>query len=391
MKLVVFAQTPPPLHGQSYMTELLLSGLAANDSGIQIFHVNAQFSESSHDIGKFRVGKIFRLFSYCAKALWFRIRHNAPNLYYIPAPPVRTPLYRDLIILLLLRPFFRRTIFHWHAAGLGEWIEKQPKSMQRLAHLALDRAHLSISLGRFNETDAAVFKPRRAVIVPNGIPDPCPNFPQIQALRRERVQARANAMETPGAVEKNGRLQTNVLFLSLCSREKGVFDAIEGICQANRLCRENHLPLDFTLTIAGPFPDADTEHFFRQTLERLGNPPTIRHLGFADAENKPQLLADADIFCFPTFYYGESFGLVIVEAMAYGLPVISTRWRSVPDLFPSNYPGLVDIQSPDQIASALFELATRDDTAEFRARFLQNYTLEKFLHSITTALKSVSA
>src|SRR5687768_9153244 len=201
MKVVVFAQTPPPLHGQSYMVELLLSGLAANDYGIEIFHVNAQFATTATDIGKFRIGKVFRLFNYCVKAIFLRFRHGARNLYYIPAPPVRTPLYRDWVILLLLRPFFRRTIFHWHAAGLGEWIEKQPKFMQRMSHLALDRAHLSMSLGRFNETDAADFKPRLSVIVPNGIPDPCPNFPQIQQLRRERLNARSAAMETPGAVE----------------------------------------------------------------------------------------------------------------------------------------------------------------------------------------------
>jgi glycosyltransferase involved in cell wall biosynthesis len=388
MKLVVFAQTPPPLHGQSYMTELLLSGLAAQDYGIQVFHVNAQFATSAHDIGKFRPGKVLLLFRYCAKAIWFRFRHGARNLYYIPAPPVRTPLYRDWIILSILRPFFRRTIFHWHAAGMGEWIEKQPKWMQRLTRLTLGRVHLSLSLGRFNETDAALFNPRRSIIVPNGIPDPCPNFAQIQTLRRERLRERLLAWENPAA-NQNPPIPIRVLFLSLCSREKGVFDAIEGVCQANRLCRDNRLPLEFTLTIAGPFPDAETEAFFRQTLERLGNPSTIRHVGFATPADKTKLLTECDIFCFPTFYYGESFGLVIVEAMAFGMPVVSTRWRSVPDLFPNNYPGLVDIQSPDQIASALLELATRDDTDEFRARFLNNYTLEKFLTNIAAALKSV--
>src|SRR5687768_6892436 len=107
MKLVVFALTPPPLHGQSYMTELLLSGLAAQDYGIQVFHVNAQFATSARDIGKFRPGKVLLIFRYCAKAIWFRLRHEARNLYYIPAPPVRTPLYRDWIILSILRPFFR--------------------------------------------------------------------------------------------------------------------------------------------------------------------------------------------------------------------------------------------------------------------------------------------
>jgi hypothetical protein len=61
----------------------------------------------------------------------------------------------------------------------------------------------------------------------------------------------------------------------------------------------------------------------------------------------------------------------------------------VPDFVPPNYPGLVEIQSPDQIAAALLNLATRDDSEEFRARFLENYTVEKFLERMATALKSI--
>jgi glycosyltransferase involved in cell wall biosynthesis len=388
MKLVVFAQTPPPLHGQSYMVELMLRGLASNDSGIEVFHINSQFSSSSQDIGKFRVGKLFQLAGYCCQAIWLRFRHGAANLYYVPAPPVRTPVYRDWLILIFLRPFFRRLIIHWHATGLGEWIEKQPGWMQYLTQLALGRAHVSISLGRFNEKDAAIFRPRRSVVVPNGIPDPCPDFEQLLPARRERLRQRLIAWENAGGLPRNSTVIVRVLYLSLCSREKGLFDAVEGVCQANRLCRAGHLPMEFHLAIAGPFPDAATEEFFHQTLERLGNPATIGHVGFADAAMKGQLLEESDILCFPTFYYAESFGLVILEAMAFGMPILATKWRSVPDLFPENYPGLVNIQSPDEIAAALFQLATRDDSDEFRRRFVERYTVEKFGGNIAAAIRS---
>jgi len=388
MKVVVFAQTPPPLHGQSYMVELLLRGLSENDFGIQIFHVNAQFATSSEDIGKFRIGKLFRLVGYCFKALSFRFRHGARCLYYVPSPPVRNPLYRDWLILIFLRTFFPRLILHWHAAGLGEWIEKQPSFMRRVTQIALGRADVSISLGRFNENDAAVFRPRQSIIVPNGIPDPCPDFAELQVARRHRWQQHLLAWETPGALPHRSSVRVRVLYMSLCSREKGLFDAIEGVCQANRLCRADHLPMEFELTIAGPFPDEATQEFFQQTLERLGNPKTIQHVGFADGEAKGKLLAESDIFCFPTFYYGESFGLVILEAMAFGMPILATRWRSLPDLFPAKYPGLVEIQSPDEIASALFHLALRDDSDEFRKTFLERYTVEKFLAEMANALNT---
>ena len=39
--------------------------------------------------------------------------------------------------------------------------------------------------------------------------------------------------------------------------------------------------------------------------------------------------------------------------MAFGLPIVTTRWRSLPEMLPPNYPGLVDSQSPEQIAAAL--------------------------------------
>jgi glycosyltransferase involved in cell wall biosynthesis len=389
MKLVVFAQTPPPMHGQSYMVDLLVRGLAENDLGIEVFHVNAQFATSADDIGKFRIGKVFRLFGYCFKAIAFRFREGARALYYVPSPPVRNPLYRDWLILLLLRPFFRDVIFHWHAAGLGEWIEKQPAFMRKVSQLALGRADVSISLGRFNEKDAAIFRPRKSLIVANGIPDPCPGFAELQAARRLRLQPRVALWETPDALPKHATIVVRVLFMSLCSKEKGLFDAIEGVGQANRLCRADHLPMEFELTIAGAFPDAATEEFYRQTLVRLGNPATIRHIGFADGDTKAKLLAESDIFCFPTFYYGENLSLVLLEAMATGLPILVTKWRSLPDILPANYPGLVDIQSPDQVAEALFHLALRDDTDEFRKIFLNNYTAEKFLVNMAEAIRSV--
>jgi glycosyltransferase involved in cell wall biosynthesis len=389
MKLVVFAQTPPPLHGQSYMVELLVEGFRARDYGIEVFHVNAQFATTAAEIGKFSVRKVLRLFGYCATAVWLRFRHGAANLYYIPAPPVKVPLYRDWVILILLRPFFRNFIQHWEASGLGEWVAQQPGVMKRITQVAHGRSALSITLSSFGEKDAALFRPRQSVTVPNGVPDPCPDFPRLLMDRRERLRTRQAAWEPIPAAVHPHPVPVRVLFLSLCSREKGLFDALEGVCQANRICRDGRLPVRFELTIAGSFPDAATEEFFKQTLERLGSPNTIQYIGFADANAKARLMAQADIFCFPTYYYAESFGIVVVEAMAFGLPIVATRWRSVPDFFPSNYPGLVDIQSPDQIASALLDIAVRDDAEDFRARFLQKYTVQNYVEGMAAAIKSI--
>src|SRR2546425_7013696 len=134
MKLLVFAHTPPPHHGQSYMVQLMLEGFGGDcretphhaeassqdgNYGMECYHVNARLSQKLEDIGDLRVGKFFLLLGYCLQALWCRFRYGVTTLYYIPAPGKRSALYRDWTVMFLCRPFFKRVILHWHAAGLA--------------------------------------------------------------------------------------------------------------------------------------------------------------------------------------------------------------------------------------------------------------------------------
>src|SRR6266478_10153722 len=101
MKLVVFAHTPPPLHGQSYMVQLMIEGFGGDcrrkprqskeskSAEIQCFHVDTRFSNDLADIGAFKPQKIPRLIRYCLEAIWCRFRYDADTFYFIPAPPKR--------------------------------------------------------------------------------------------------------------------------------------------------------------------------------------------------------------------------------------------------------------------------------------------------------------
>lgn len=60
-------------------------------------------------------------------------------------------------------------------------------------------------------------------------------------------------------------------------------------------------------------------------LSRLGNPRWIRLLGEVDDEACCQLLASCDIFCLPSRERTEAFGIVLMEAMRYGKPVVASR------------------------------------------------------------------
>src|ERR1041384_5898979 len=116
MKLLVFAHTPPPHHGQSYMVQVMLEGFGGDcrqksnhtsangqdaNYGIECYHVNARLSQKLEDIGDLRIGKFFLLLGYCLQALWCRLRYGVSNFYYIPAPGKRSALYRDWLVMFI--------------------------------------------------------------------------------------------------------------------------------------------------------------------------------------------------------------------------------------------------------------------------------------------------
>jgi glycosyltransferase involved in cell wall biosynthesis len=395
MKLVVFAHTPPPHHGQSFMVAQLLEALRA-DPRFAVHHVNARFSDDIQEIGRGSGRKVWRALRFAAAAIAGRWRHGARAFYYVPAPPVRAAIYRDWIVLALCRPFFRQVILHWHAVGLGQWLENEARPWERwLTRRLLGRPAMSIVLGEYNRSDADTLGSRRTVVVPNGIPDPCPQFDSAVLARREARAAARQRLSTgkhaPTTAEEARTL--TVVFLGLCYRPKGLFDAVEAVALANARLRGAASPLRVRLVVAGRFfKPAEQEEFDRRRAQpdlTDAAGPMVEYRGFLSGDAKAQLLTEADALVFPTYYEAESFGLVAVEAMAFGLPVIASRWRTVPELFPQDYPWLVEPQSPQQIADALLGLLRVGYDPGQRKRFLDHYTISRFAGRMTEALSAV--
>jgi glycosyltransferase involved in cell wall biosynthesis len=401
MKLVVFAHTPPPHHGQSYMVKLMLDGFGGDcrrprekspdDYGIECYHVNARFSKALEDVGEFQGGKIFLILFYCLQALWCRFRHGVKTLYYVPAPGKSVAVYRDWLVMLICRPFFRKIILHWHAAGLAKWLETSVQIRSRaITYRLFKPVDLSIVLSRYNFADAEKLLSRHIAIVPVGVPGLDSEFVvEILKQRRARIAARQKILAGEVLPANDDATIVNVLFLAHCTREKGVFDAVEGVALANEKSAADKSPLQFLLTLVGAFASEDEEKELRNFIKQRGVQNLVEILGFVSAERKMQALAGADIFCFPTYYLAENQPGNLIEAMAYGLPIVTTRWRSIPEMLPKNYPGLVDPKSPHQVAAALRLMAANDFTGKLRELFLRQFTLEQHLAGMAAAIRSV--
>ena len=412
MKLLVFAHTPPPHHGQSYMVQLMLEGLGGDHRhrspgdaprpgdvhGIQCYHVNTRLSKTLEDIGEFHGSKVLRLLFYCLEAVWCRFRHGVTSFYYIPAPGKSSALYRDWLVLFICRPFFKRLILHWHAAGLGKWLETSRQMRTRsLTYRLARQVDLSIVLSRYNLADAEKLLPQRVRVVSNGIPDPCPDFSSTLLPRRmARFAARkkllaGRTLEAADFHGTGGDPQTvKVLFLAHCMEEKGLFDAMRAVVIANRLLTEKSSTIRIKLLAAGGFV-ADGERAKFDTF--MSDPEmgrAVDYLGFVSGEGKERALQECDLFCFPTYYLGENQPVNLIEAMAFGLPIITTRWRSLAEMFPADYTGLVAIHSPEQTAVALLKLMTQETGEGLRQMFLARFTLEAHLTKLAEAITAVA-
>ncbi|HVV01371.1 MAG TPA: glycosyltransferase family 4 protein, partial [Verrucomicrobiae bacterium] len=262
----------------------------------------------------------------------------------------------------------------------------------------LQRADLSIVLSQYNRADAEKIFSKNITVVGNGIPDPCPDFEHAVLPRRHaRFAVRKNLLagrdpepEDIKAAGENPRT-LRILYIAHCTRAKGVFDAIAGVTLANRRLREQRSPLSMRLIIAGTFVSAAEKAEFELLQKSPEINDTVEYLGFVSGDQKDRALRDADLFCFPTYYENENQPVNLIEAMAYGLPILTTRWRSLPELFPADYAGLVDIRSPQQIADAIPGLMTSEAGDGFRQIFLGQYTLEKYLAGLAGALKKLDA
>jgi glycosyltransferase involved in cell wall biosynthesis len=328
---------------------------------------------------------------YCSQAIWCRFRYGVTNFYYVPAPGKPVALYRDWLVMFLCRPFFKHVILHWHAAGLARWLETEVSLRTRsLTYRFMKNVDASIVLSEFNRRDAEKLFPARIVIVSGCRPDPCPRFADdILPRRRERVAEQRKILLSGAAGAGDAVRAVNVLFLAHCMREKGLFDAIEGVVLANERLAARKSPLRFRLTLIGAFAFERDKEELDKLIRQRGLEQTVEYLGFVSTERKEQALRDADLFCFPTYHGAENQPGNLIEAMAFGLPAVTTRWRSIPEMLPPDYPGLVDPKSPAQIAEALERVMVTDLAEQLRETFTQRFTLEQHLTHMSQALRSV--
>jgi glycosyltransferase involved in cell wall biosynthesis len=147
-------------------------------------------------------------------------------------------------------------------------------------------------------------------------------------------------------------------FLGRISPEKRVDRAIE-ISRA----------LGVPLRIAAKVDRADVE-YFRDEIEPLLSEPRVEFIGEIGELEKAEFLGNARALLFP-IDWPEPFGLVMIEAMACGTPVVALRRGSVPEIIQDGVTGFAvdDMKAAIEAAARVGEIDRRVCRATFERRF----------------------
>ena len=362
--IVAVMQTPPPAHGQAIMNQYFLEG---NYRRIRLHHVRMAFSEEIEEVGGFSWKKVRHLFSVLVRIIAARLRTKDPVLYYPPASPNMIPFLRDCVLLICTRWMFPQTVFHFHANGISEFYGKLPAALRFLYRLAYSRPDLSICLTRYATDDARHFESRRIEVIANGIPDEA-------------------ASGTAPARSSVPDIVPTLLFLSTVSREKGAGVLLEALSMLRKR------GLAFRCVIAGQFASKEEEVLLRNLAGSIGISDVIEWKGEVYGKEKEDCYRGADIFCFPSHYATEGLPVVLLEAMMFGLPMVSTRWRGIPDIVEDGVNGrLVPTRDPATLADSLQELVAEPLLSErmgaaARRRYEERFTVRCFREAMDDTL-----
>ena len=171
-------------------------------------------------------------------------------------------------------------------------------------------------------------------------------------LDKERVFVLPNPAELPDRVpDRSNADPVKFVFCGRLGQRKGAFDCIHAFA---------NLPADLRqraeLLMAG---DGEVEKA-GQLVESLDLTRQVKLLGWVGAQQRDGLLEQADVFVLPT--NNEGLPLALIEAMCYGLPVLTTPSSGIPDIVTSGKNGLLVMPGEIQQLSEAMQVLIEDET-----------------------------
>ena len=166
-------------------------------------------------------------------------------------------------------------------------------------------------------------------------------------------------------------------FLGRICPEKRVDTAI-------RIAAQSGLPLKIAAKV-----DKVDQEYFRTEIEPLLSQAHVEFVGEINEAQKPEFLSGAKALLFP-IDWSEPFGLVMIESMACGTPVIAFNRGSVPEVIDHGVTGFVveDVQGAVAALQRVDDLSRTEIRAQFERRFSAKTMAQNYLDGYTALIEA---
>lgn len=141
----------------------------------------------------------------------------------------------------------------------------------------------------------------------------------------------------------------NLVFMARVVKEKGIFIILEAIEKL-----QNDESFKFKITFYGPIDKKDKKQFF----EKLNKHRDVAcYEGVLNPNDIYSHLARHDVLLLPTFHPGEGFPGTILDAYISGIPVITTKWKQIPEFVDDGETGFLIEYDVEQLVDKIVLLA----------------------------------
>lgn len=350
-KVLICGVLPPPYFGHSAMYKMLMN--STFPAKMQVRFLDMHFwSYQAHK--KVTVEKIFKMvkyyFQYVVAIVFWRPRYVLYNSSFY-----RMPFLKDFLFCATGVALGRRVVFHDFGQYVRELHDSLSHWQRTMLRWMLRYAAGSIVMGESVRAPYKGLMDEAKIFVVPGV---------VEDTRGWNVQPNR---PTAGLL--------NVLYFSHMSRVKGIFVAFEATAKIL------HSRKDVAVTFGGPIEDDTVAKGFEDLQSAY--PGRVRYMGYVeDDRERAALFRGADILMFTTLR--DVFGLVLLHAMAEGIPVVASREGTISEIVADGQTGfLCEKGNAEDFAQKILRLLSDDTFREKmsmagRARFEAFYNLEQY-------------
>lgn len=360
-RVVFIMHLPPPVHGAAMMGQYIKNSKLINETFDCTF-VNESLSSSVSEVGSFNRKKILNLICHL-RNIRSLLKECRPDLVYMtPGGIPGMGIIRYYLESKIINQFNCRKIIHFHNKGTKEKSEKW--YMRWYYKVLFKNSHVILLSKYLTNQYETILSSKDISICPNGISE----------------------IETD--LVKSTNVVPHILFLSNLIPDKGVLVLLDAL---SILKSKN---IKFVGDVVGSESKGLDKNTFIQEIDKRNLQDCVVYHGPKYGKDKDAFFCNSDIFAFPTYYKGECFPLVLLEAMRYSLPCVSTYEGGIRDIIQDGYNGFLCKQKDSlSLAVSLQRLIEDADMRNVmgnngRQLFLKKFTQQHFEKNICDILYS---